>query len=276
MVDARLAVLPLLIGLFVDPAARVAPAPTIGAPAPALVGPPLLCFPLDIGGAASLPFASEGFDVRTKLTPDEIATSLRSLLAASDDVVFHMETLRRASIWLMSLEGEGRGAPASQRPNAAKIQALLTDALLLAAAGGAPTSSPRAEALRWFDLGYFLAAGGQAGFCDPARSRDWLEKAALLLPDDPALHFGIALAEFDHRSDGSGASWARHLVHVFDGPKSSAGAGASAHAVGSETVADPAKEAILRKNVLATFGAFLGQREWEKLGAEVRKQSGRA
>jgi hypothetical protein len=274
MLDARLVLLALAAGLAADPGPHVATALPVGAPAPAPVGPPLLCFPLDIGGATSLPFAAEGFDVKTKMTLDQIATSLRSLLTGSDDVVFHMETLRRASIWLMSLEGEGRGVTDPQRVNAARLQTLLTDELLLAAAGGeapggAAAAAPRAEALRWFDLGYFLAAGGQARFCDSGRASVWLEKAARLAPDDPALQFGVALAEFDHKSDGSGSRWARLLARLFEEPT---GAAANAPAGG----ANPATPAALRKNVLATFGAFLGQRDWEKLGAEVRKQSGRA
>jgi len=299
MLDARFVAVAFAVGLVALPAPGPASANSIGAPAPALVGSPLICFPLDIGGAASLPFAVDGLDVKTKMAPDEIAAELRTILGKSDDVVVHMETLRRAAIWLMSLGAEGKGPTDPQRVDAAKIQSLLTDELLLAAAaaggaageaardatgdesreatgvpkGGATASSSRAVALRWFDLGYFLAAGGQAGFCDASRSRSWLEKAARLLPEDPVLQFGIALAEFDHKSDGSGSAWARHLARLFDEPKVSAAAGAPANAVSS---ANQANRAALRKNVLATFGVFLGQHDWERLGAEVRKQSGRA
>jgi hypothetical protein len=271
MLDARIAALALAVGLAVPVALSSAPA-SIGVAAPIPVGPPLICFPLDIGGAASLPFATDTLDVKTRMTPDEIATSLRSFLAASDDALFHMETLRRAAVWLMSLESEGRGATDPQRQNAAKLQSLLTDELLLAAAasgdakgggangdakGDAPTST-RQVALRWFDLGYFLSACGQARVCDAGRAQVWLERAVRMVPDDPAMRFGVALAEFDFRNDGSGAKWARHLAFVFDEPKGSAA------------------PANLRKNVLATFGLFLKTQDWDKLGAEVRKQSGRA
>lgn len=286
MLDARLVVIPLAIGLLADPAPRPAAPPSLAAPAPAPIGAPLICFPLDIGEAASLPFAAEGHEATTKMTPDEIAVNLRSLLAKSDDVVVHMETLRRVAIWLMSLQSEGRGPTDPQRQNAAKIQALLTDDLLVAAAESGTTASasatPRAEALRWFDLGYFVAAGGQAGFGERGRSSVWLEKAARLEPNDLALQFGIALAEFDHKSDGSGANWARHLTRVFDEskeskePKDAKEPKAVGAAAATATVARPTDAARLRKNVLATFGTFLGQRDWEKLGAEVRKQSGRA
>jgi hypothetical protein len=281
MLDARIAAAALAVALAALPAPCRAPANSIGAPAPVPVGPPLICFPLDIGGAVSLPFATEGIDAKTKMAPDEIATTLRSILAASDDAVVHMETLRRASVWLMSLESEGRGASDPQHQNAVKLQSLLTDELLLAAAAGddakgggtrgdangepkgdAPIST-RQVALRWFDLGYFLAAAGQARVIDSGRSREWLERAVRMVPDDAALRFGTALAEFDFRSDGSGTKWARHLVLLFDEPKGAASSSAAA-------------QANLRKNVLATFGVFLKQQEWDKLGAEVRKQSGRS
>ena len=297
MLDARFVAVAFAVGLAALPEPGPAPAASLPAVAPAfapaLFGSPLLCFPLDIGGAASLPFATEGFDVKTKMTPDEIATNLRSILSASDDVVVHMETIRRAAIWLISLKEEGRGAGDSQRSIAARLQSLLTDELLLAAAaaggaveggtgdskGGAPSTSSRPEALRWFDLGYFLATGGQAGFSDASRARVWLEKAGRLLPDEPALQFGIALAEFDHRSDGSGSSWARHLARLFEEPKSATAAVGSASPANPATrasPASPANQAALRKNVLATFGTFLGLQDWDKLGAEVRKQSGRS
>lgn len=283
MLDARIAVVALSIGLALPAATRSAPA-AIGAPAPFPFGSPLICFPIDIGGATSLPFANDGLDVKTKMTPDEIATSLRSILAASDDVVVHMETLRRAAVWLMSLESEGRGAADPQHQNAAKLERLLTDELLVVTAqsgdvkgigtgdapkGDAPAST-RQVALRWFDLGYFLAACGQARVIDPGRATQWLERAVRMVPDDPAIRFGIALAEFNFRNDGSGTKWASHLVYVFDEPKGPAAGAAPAKTATAEARAN------LRKNVLATFGYFLKTQDWDKLGAEVRKQSGRA
>jgi len=67
---------------------------------PALAGPPLLCFPFDIGTARSLPMGSGGwraidpaYDV-TQLVGDTVA-----LLASDAPIVVHMETLRRATIY---------------------------------------------------------------------------------------------------------------------------------------------------------------------------------
>ena len=68
---------------------------------PALAGPPLVCFPFDIGTARSLPWAPDtgwkglrdDYDL-TKLTSDTT-----SLLSSSTPIVVRMETLRRAALY---------------------------------------------------------------------------------------------------------------------------------------------------------------------------------
>ena len=68
---------------------------------PALAGPPLVCFPFDIGTARSLPWAPDtgwkgtrsDYDV-TRLTGDTT-----SLLSGSTPIVVRMETLRRAALY---------------------------------------------------------------------------------------------------------------------------------------------------------------------------------
>ena len=77
----------------------------------ALAGPPLVCFPLDVGNAASLPWAaaargwnspSATYDVR-RLPDDTVA-----LLDDKAPVIVRMETLRRAAIYSGSAAGAGR------------------------------------------------------------------------------------------------------------------------------------------------------------------------
>ena len=70
------------------------------APQPAVAGPPLLCFPFDIGTARSLPMGSGGwraidpaYDV-TRLIDDTVA-----LLGPDTPVLVRMETLRRATVY---------------------------------------------------------------------------------------------------------------------------------------------------------------------------------
>ena len=67
---------------------------------PALAGPPLVCFPFDVGSARTLPMGPNGwhdtdrtYDV-SRLIDDTIA-----LLGPSTPVIVRMETLRRATLY---------------------------------------------------------------------------------------------------------------------------------------------------------------------------------
>jgi hypothetical protein len=237
MLAARLAALALGLGVSALPARAVAPR---------AAGPPLLCFPLDVGGAATLPFGGDGFDVKSDLTTEEVVKLTRTLLEKSDDPLVHMETLRRATIWFMSKDAAA----------AASFRAQLAEGTLLAAAAtGDGAARTHGEALRWLDLGYFQAAARQGGVLQLKNAHEWLEKAARLAPDDLALRFGVALAQFSPGEEGDPKAWARHLLVVLDAKEPSP---------------------LLKKNAVVTIGAFLHASDWEKLGAEVRKKLGRA
>ena len=76
----------------------------------AQAGPPLICHPVEIGGAASLPWGSgpgwntpqPGYD-RTRLVSDTL-----ELLSPSTPVRVRMETLRRATVYAMNDPERGR------------------------------------------------------------------------------------------------------------------------------------------------------------------------
>lgn len=254
MLAARLAAFAFAFGLGALPAPAVAPR---------VAGPPLLCFPLDVGGAATLPFGGEGFDVKCDLSTEEVVKRARALLAKSDDALIHMETLRRTTIWFMSrverpnrgdgdrIAGDARDAQAADR-----FRAALSEATLLAASAlDEAAAAKRREALRWFDLGYFEAAARQGGVLEAEHAHDFLEKAARLAPDDVTLRFGVALAEYFPVDEKSGKAWAGHMAAVLDAK---------------------APPELVKKNAVATLGVFLHADDWEKLGAEVRKRLGRA
>jgi hypothetical protein len=110
---------------------------------PALAGPPLLCFPFDIGAARSLPMGTGGwrtvdptYDV-THLVDDTLA-----LLTPSTPVIVRMETLRRATVY------------ASSNPKAA-------EALLSALQARAAVRTAEAP-LAVFDFGYLVETYKQA------------------------------------------------------------------------------------------------------------------
>jgi len=110
---------------------------------PALAGPPLLCFPFDIGTARSLPMGTggwratdPGYDV-THLVDDTLA-----LLTPETPVIVRMETLRRATIY-------------------AALDAGAAERLLkaLQARAAAPTAG---APLAVFDFGYLVETYKQA------------------------------------------------------------------------------------------------------------------
>ena len=159
----------------------------------AQAGPPLICHPIEIGQAKSLPWidwnqkGTVGYDLKN-LTRDTLA-----ILDSSAPVLLRMETLRRATIY------------ARQDPQVAKE--LLTR---LQARSANSTDSGLSEALAWFDVGYLIETYQQwigKAEPNPAAGLDgyaWVKKAVRLRGQDPEMEFAAALItltgpESDHR-----------------------------------------------------------------------------
>jgi hypothetical protein len=148
----------------------------------AQAGPPLVCHPIEIGQAKSLPWVdlnyqkgNGGYDLKN-LTRDTLA-----ILDSNASVLAHMETLRRATLY------------ARQDPQVAKE--LLTR--LHARAANADAGS--GGALAWFDVGYLAETYKQwmgKGEPNPASGLDgygWVKKAISLRGSDPEMEFAAAL-----------------------------------------------------------------------------------
>ena len=148
----------------------------------AFAGPPLICHPLEIGQAKSLPWVefnhagSSNYDLKN-LSRDTLA-----ILDSPTPVLVHMETLRRATIY------------ARQDPRAAKE--LITRIQERAADSDAAGHS---DALAWFDVGYLAEAYKQwlgNGEPNPAAGLDGyslVKKAISLRGSDPEMEFAAAL-----------------------------------------------------------------------------------
>jgi hypothetical protein len=146
----------------------------------ALAGPPLICHPIAIGQAKSLPEVdlnyrkgSGSYDLNN-LTPDTLA-----ILDSNPSVLVRMETLRRATIY------------ARQDPQVAKE-------LLTRLRARAANSDAGNGALAWFDLGYLAETYKQwmGDGPNPARGLDgyaWVKKAITLRGSDPEMEFAAAL-----------------------------------------------------------------------------------
>ena len=165
----------------------------IGLTTYAQAGQPLICHPIEIGPAKSLPWVdwnrkgSEGYDLKN-LTRDTLA-----ILYSDAPVLVRMETLRRATIYA--------------RQDSQIAKELLTRLHARAANSDAAGHS---EALAWFDVGYLAEAYKQwmgKGEPNPAGGLNgygWVKRAISLRGQDPQMEFAAALItvggpEADHQ-----------------------------------------------------------------------------
>src|ERR1700676_5184230 len=67
-----------------------------------LAGPPLVCHSFDIGSAKSLPWVSHNWNLSGTETYDtsKLVSDTLAILAADHSVIVHMETLRRATLYV--------------------------------------------------------------------------------------------------------------------------------------------------------------------------------
>jgi hypothetical protein len=151
---------------------------------PAVAGPPLLCFPFDIGGARSLPMGhgdwhdtDPGYDA-SRLVDDTLA-----ILTPIAPVNVRMETIRRATIY------------ASKSPDTAR-------ALLATLEARAQHAPPPAAARAVFDFGYLVETyrEGRWAFSYRLPSVDRIDGYQLVLKAhamqiDPAIDRAAALIQ---------------------------------------------------------------------------------
>jgi len=157
------------------------------APALAHAGPPLLCWPMSIGGAPSLPWGSGWHDTRPDYDRARLADDTLALLGPQPPTLVRMETLRRAALYAST---DDRAAERLFRALRSRV-------------GG--EGDARAQALARFDLGYGAEAyrqtrwgrqeGGSTanGIEMPEDSYALVHQALDALRPDPALEYAAAL-----------------------------------------------------------------------------------
>lgn len=156
---------------------------TVFAPA-AHAGPPLICWPFDIGNAQSLPWGAGGWNApRNNYALASLSRDTLALLAPGTPVIVRMETLRRATIY------------ASKDPRVADELLSLLKARAMEAEGAG-----RADALAWFDAGYLAEAYKQMAMSRPHSGMSptldgyaWVNKAIQMRGGDPEMEFAAAL-----------------------------------------------------------------------------------
>lgn len=159
--------------------------------APAIAGPPLVCHPIHIGSAQSLPWTSTSWNLSGRETYDinHLVPDTLRLLTLSTPVLVRMETIRRAVLY------------SQKSPAIAKE---------LFAAIGSRANADQNDALAAFDFGYLIETYRQADLAfrmshttrnaprpvNPAAGLDgypWVKKAISKRGEDPGMEFAAAL-----------------------------------------------------------------------------------
>lgn len=142
--------------------------------AAALAGPPLVCHPIEIGSAASLPWRNvQGWDgTDPKYNVGNLAADITKLLDAGAPLNLRMETLRRAAIYSARTEG---------------LADRVTGLLLARAKQADATGTPQPNF--WFDAGYYAESVRQTSFIyrydmlTQAERKDWKLRGEKLATD---------------------------------------------------------------------------------------------
>jgi hypothetical protein len=154
-------------------------------------GPPLICHPIEIGQARSLPWRSHSWNLSGSESYEvkNLVRDTLEILEPETPVLVRMETIRRATLY-------ARKDPAGAKELLAR---------LYARASAAETSG-RPDALAWFDVGYLAETYKQwigqpwmrlnKDEQNPAASVDgyaFVKKAIALGGADPQMEFAAAL-----------------------------------------------------------------------------------
>ena len=159
----------------------------------AQAGPPLICHPIEIRQAKSLPWVEFNHRGRTDYDLKNLSRDTLAILDSHTPVLVRMETLRRATIYA--------------RHDTQVAKELITRLQERAANSDA---AGRPDALAWFDVGYLAETYKQwmgQGEPNPASGLDgygWVKRAISLRGQDPQMEFAAALItvggpEADHQ-----------------------------------------------------------------------------
>lgn len=215
-----------------------------GVARPALAGPPLLCFPLDVGADAAKVEAATGMSMEMILKePEKYIRSIVQLLDTSKDALVHMEALRRVSIAI-------HGLPESKHDAAAVVPAMVLHPLADRAVRVFTNSA--ANPLALLDYGYVLEAldAGNRAYVPDGMSV--LTKASELAKEgDPAILLALAGASFmeDTSKFGQGGSESSRKYYFAALQKAPAGS-------------------LVRTNIIKSARYFLGEKTADEIGAK--------
>jgi hypothetical protein len=186
----------------------------------ALAGPPLVCHPFNIGTAQSLAWTASGNNWRGDVAGYDVtrlADETTALLTPTTPIVVRMETLRRAAIYALRDEKV-----------ADRLLTKLVDRTHKSEGGA------KADALAWFDAGYFVETLKQAapvareknpelataiaGMADKVDGYAMVQKSLTLRGSEPSIEFAAAIITLSRDR----ADHAAHAAKARDGAKQDA------------------------------------------------------
>jgi hypothetical protein len=148
----------------------------------AFAGPPLICHPIEIGQAKSLPWVEFNHKGSMDYDLKNLSRDTLAILDSRTPVLVRMETLRRATIY-------ARLDPQAAKELITRLQERATNS----------TAAGRPNGLAWFDIGYLAEAYQQwlgKSEPNPAAGLDGyslVRKAISLRGSDPEMEFAAAL-----------------------------------------------------------------------------------
>ncbi len=205
----------------------------------ALAGPPIICHPIACEESKSLPYGDGAFDYSKSYRKSRLVGDTVKYLDGSECALYHMETIRRAAVYVRGDEALG-----------SELLGALTMRVLDAEASGKPS------ALAWMDAAFLVACFNETRLMreyrqDVGKGIDayaWAKKAVDADPDNAAIQFAAALVTHPAMTRGAESRYKQHV---------------SGAAVGAE------KGSLLEKNLaghIKQFGSSI-----EEVRAEAKR-----
>lgn len=184
----------------------------------AVAGPPILCNPIDIANAKTLPMGSGPLECDGGLTAAKAVDQAIVILKSDPSTLVHMETLRRATVYV-----------AKDKPTAkdllARVMAIALDAQT--------AKDDQRSAAALFDAGFLAACyhemnvdvGFRPGEGEGIAGYAWIKAAIDKLPSSAPqraeMEFGAGLAAhpMDYLSPGARALYDAHLKRATEAAK---------------------------------------------------------
>ncbi|MBS1791249.1 MAG: hypothetical protein JST85_26290 [Acidobacteria bacterium] len=182
----------------------------------ALAGPPLICHPIEIGNAKSLPWAGAQWrDVKKDYDLNRLVADTLALLQPDTPILARMETLRRATIYAVWAKSDREvGLTINDSKIADELQTKLMDRVREA------FRLNQSAALALFDAGYLNACYKQAGYKSDVKAPNLMDAYSMVRKgshnlNSPEVEFALAIISEHPRQ----ASHQEHLQKAIAGAK---------------------------------------------------------